>query len=259
MSEPRWAGEFPVDRAAEPGARGRSGVWVILVAGGAGARFGSAKQFAPLAGRRVLDWSLDAARSVADGVVLVVPAHHELGRDTVSGGPAGGGPDRAGADRVVLGGATRAASVRAGLAVVPDRAEVVVVHDAARPLAGPDLFGSVVGAVRAGAAGALPGLAVSDTVKRLDPAGAVVATIDRAGLVLVQTPQAFSAEVLRRAHQGDPEATDDAQVVEAVGGRVVIVPGDPCNFKITYPHDMVLAAALLGDRADRASVPTSGT
>jgi 2-C-methyl-D-erythritol 4-phosphate cytidylyltransferase len=198
-------------------------VWVIVVAAGTGSRFGARKQYEPLGDRRVVDWSLDVARAVADGVVLVVPA------DDV---------DRAEhADRVVAGGATRSASVRAGLAAVPPEAAIVVVPDAARPRAGVDLFGAVIDAVRAGADGALPGVAVVDTVKRVRD-GVVIETVERSELVAVQTPQAFRAEVLRAAHASGGDASDDGALVEAVGGRVVVVPGQPDNVKITGPDDL---------------------
>lgn len=199
-------------------------VWAIVVAAGAGARFGGAKQFEELEGRRVVDWALVASRSVADGVVLVVPA------DRV---------DEAAplADTVVVGGSTRSASVRAGLAAVPPGADVVVVHDAARPFAAPALFEAVVAAVRGGADGAVPGVALADTIKRV-AGGHVVATLDRTELVAVQTPQAFAAAALRQAHLGGGEATDDAALVEAAGGRVVVVDGDPANTKITRREDL---------------------
>jgi 2-C-methyl-D-erythritol 4-phosphate cytidylyltransferase len=196
-------------------------VWAVVVAAGTGSRFGGPKQYEQVAGRRILDWSLDAARSIADGVVLVVPAHLAAQAE-------------AGADAVVAGGASRSASVRAGLAAVPADAEVVVVHDAARPAARPALFESVVAAVLAGADAAIPGVPLVDTVKRV-AGGVVVETLDRTALVAVQTPQAFRAEVLREA---DGEATDDAALVEAAGGRVVVVPGDPANLKVTEPADL---------------------
>lgn len=202
-------------------------VWAIVVAGGSGTRFGGAKQYAPLAGRRVLDWSLDAARAHADGVVLVVAAEAF-------------DQEEPGADVVVAGGATRSASVRAGLAAVPDDASIVVVHDAARPLASPALFAAVIDAVRGGAAGALPGVPVADTIRHRD--GGV---IDRDPLVRVQTPQAFAAALLRRAHAGAPEATDDAALVEALGERIVVVDGEPTNDKITGPADLATARAQL--------------
>jgi 2-C-methyl-D-erythritol 4-phosphate cytidylyltransferase len=106
------------------------------------------------------------------------------------------------------------------------------------------------GSVRAGADGAVPGVAVPDTVKRIDPAtGQVLETPDRAALRAIQTPQAFTASVLRRAHAGGGDATDDAALVEALGGTVVVVDGDPANLKITAPGDLVRAEVLL-DRRD---------
>jgi 2-C-methyl-D-erythritol 4-phosphate cytidylyltransferase len=115
---------------------------------------------------------------------------------------------------------------------------VIVVHDAARPFADTALFAAVVAAVRAGADGAVPAITVADTIKQVDGDGVVVATPDRDALVAVQTPQAFRADVLRRAHAGGAEGTDDAALVEAIGGRVVTVPGDPVNRKLTLPEDL---------------------
>jgi 2-C-methyl-D-erythritol 4-phosphate cytidylyltransferase len=217
-----------------------------VVAGGSGRRFGGRKQFLPLAGQPVASWSVRAARSVADGVVLVVPAD---GPDQGGPGdppvPGATGEAALGATVVVAGGATRAESVRAGLAAVPDGAEVVVVHDAARPLAGTDLFAAVVTAVRAGdLAGAVPVVPVADTLKRV-AGDRVVATVDRDGLVAVQTPQAFVADALRAAHAGGGDATDDAGLLEAAGLVVGTVPGDPRNLKLTRPEDLVLAGTLL--------------
>jgi 2-C-methyl-D-erythritol 4-phosphate cytidylyltransferase len=134
--------------------------------------------------------------------------------------------------------------VRAGLGAVPLGAEIVVVHDAARPLASAELFHAVIGAVRDGADGAVPGLAVADTLKRVDDVR-VTATVDRVGLVAVQTPQAFAAATLRAAHATGADATDDAALVEEIGGTVVVVPGDPRNLKVTGPADLMIAAALL--------------
>ncbi len=215
-------------------------VWVVVVAGGSGARFGGAKQFATLGDVRVVDHSVRAARTCGR-VVLVVPASS---RGSSAHRGSGAVPR---ADVVVEGGATRADSVRAGLAHVPADAEVVVVHDAARPLAPAALFDAVVAAVRAGAAGAVPGLAVSDTLKRVE-GDRVVATLDRSGVVAVQTPQAFDAGELRRAHEAAADATDDAALVEAAGGRVVVVPGDPFNVKVTTPADLEIAEAILSRR-----------
>jgi 2-C-methyl-D-erythritol 4-phosphate cytidylyltransferase len=174
----------------------------------------------------VLDWSLDAAREVCDGVVLVVPP--ERADD----------PER-GADAVVPGGATRSASVRAGLDAVPPEAEVVVVHDAARPLASVRLFEAVLDALSDGADAAVPGVAVADTLRHVDGG-----PVDRSSLLAVQTPQAFRAAALRDAHRGEPEATDDASLVEAAGGRVVVVPGEPANLKITTPDQLRMIAVF---------------
>ncbi len=208
-----------------------------MVAGGSGRRFGDAKQFLPLAGRPVAAWSVAAARPVSAGVVLVVP--------TAVGPMSTAGPESFGADVVVTGGVDRADSVRAGLAAVPDEAEVIVVHDAARPLAPPSLFATVVEAVRdAGAVCAIPVLPVTDTLKRTSD-GLVVSTVERDGLVSVQTPQAFAAEVLRKAHAAGGHATDDAGLVEQSGLPVQTVPGDPRNLKLTHPEDLALVEALL--------------
>jgi 2-C-methyl-D-erythritol 4-phosphate cytidylyltransferase len=216
-------------------------VWGIVVAGGSGTRFGEAKQFVVLGGRSVAERSVAACRSVCDTVVLVVPT----GSSTMA---------THGADVVVEGGATRAASVRAGLGALGPEAEIVVVHDAARPLATAPLFRAVVDALRpAAVAGSIPGVPVSDTVKRVAPAptsgGAprVVETLDRSDLVAVQTPQAFYVDALRRAHVGDPDATDDAALVEALGLGVSVVPGDVDNLKLTTPADLARAELLIGD------------
>jgi 2-C-methyl-D-erythritol 4-phosphate cytidylyltransferase len=205
----------------------REEVWTIVVAAGTGARFGRPKQFELLAGRRVLDRSVDVADAVSDGVVVVVPAEH------------------AAAERGVAGGATRSASVRRGLAEVPGSATIVCVHDAARPLATEALYHAVVAAVHDGADAAVPGVPVTDTVKEIDAAGWVVRTPERASLVAVQTPQAFRAEVLRRAHADEGEGTDDATLVERLGGRVRVVPGEATNRKLTHPDDLVWAEAQL--------------
>jgi 2-C-methyl-D-erythritol 4-phosphate cytidylyltransferase len=203
-----------------------------VVAGGSGRRFGGPKQFLQLAGRSVAAWSVTAARSVADGVVLVVPED----------GPAA---PATGADRVVTGGATRTESVRAGLAAVPDDASIIVIHDAARPLATGALFAAVVDLVRAGGTdGAIPVVPVTDTLKRIDE-GAVVATVDRDGLMAVQTPQAFVAAVLRAAHRSADEATDDAALVERLGATVRTVMGEPRNMKLTRTEDLDVAEALM--------------
>jgi 2-C-methyl-D-erythritol 4-phosphate cytidylyltransferase len=208
-------------------------VWAVVVAGGSGQRFGLLKQFALLADRPVAEWAVAACRPSSSGVVLVVPPENAKG-------PAHG------ADVVVEGAPTRAGSVRRGLSAVPDDADVIIVHDAARPLAPQALFRAVIDAVMSGGAdGAIPGLPVSDTIKVVDATQTVTTTLDRATLVAVQTPQAFRADLLRRAHAGGTEATDDAALVEALGATVRVVPGDPRNLKITTPADLGRAEHLL--------------
>jgi 2-C-methyl-D-erythritol 4-phosphate cytidylyltransferase len=208
-------------------------VGAVVVAAGRGERFGGPKQLQPLGDRRIVDHAVDAARATCDTVVLVVPPGAEW---TVVGVTA------------VPGGDTRSASVRAGLAAVSPDVEIVVVHDAARPLADAALFDRVIAAVRSGAEGAVPGVPIADTVKRVAPGGEVTATLPRDELVAVQTPQAFRADVLRGAHASEPEGTDDAAVVEAAGGRVVVVAGAVDNFKITEPADLERAAEVVARR-----------
>jgi 2-C-methyl-D-erythritol 4-phosphate cytidylyltransferase len=193
--------------------------WTIVVGGGSGQRFGALKQYESLGDRRVIDRARAVAEEVTDGVVVVVPASDA---------------DREGG---VAGGDTRSASVRAGLAAVPEEASVICVHDAARPFATASLYRRVIAAVLEGADGAIPGVAVTDTIKVVS-GGEVVSTLDRSTLVAVQTPQAFRADVLRRAHEGGDASTDDAALVEALGGRVVVVAGEADTRKITHPDDL---------------------
>lgn len=214
------------------------GVWVIVVAAGTGTRFGAPKQFLDLRGTRVLDRSVAVAARHAEGVVVVMPVDpiDEEGPSAPEGVIL----------RAVPGGASRAESVRRGLDAVPADAEIILVHDGARPLASDEIFHDVIAAVRAGADAAVPAVPVTDTIRRRS--GGVV---DRADLVGVQTPQGFGAASLRSAHAAGGEATDDATLVETAGGTVVLVDGDRCNLKLTTPLDLDLAAAML----DRSPEP----
>ncbi|MFM7064555.1 MAG: 2-C-methyl-D-erythritol 4-phosphate cytidylyltransferase [Actinomycetes bacterium] len=219
-------------------------VWAVVVAAGSGQRFGGAKQFAVLAGERILDRSVAACRSVCGGVVVV------LSSDAL-GTPEAEVP---GADAVVAGGATRSESVRQGLAAVPDSATLVLVHDAARPLVTPDVCARVVDALRAGATAVVPAVPVTDTVRTV--AGDV---LDRSQLRAVQTPQGFQRAALVAAHATRADATDDAGLMELLGEQVVLVDGDPDNLKITGPSDLAVAAALLGLRGGSgAATPGAG-
>ena len=202
----------------------------IIVAAGQGERFGAPKQFLAVGEQRLVDRAVAVAGAACDEVVLVLP----------EGRVWDGAPVAA----IVAGGRTRSESVRAGLAAVASDAEIAVVHDAARPLATPELFELVIDAVRAGADAAVPALPVADTLKRV-AGDRVVGTVDRDGLVAVQTPQAFRVAALRAAHAGDSDATDDAALVEAVGGTVVVVGGDPRNLKVTNVADVAVVEALL--------------
>ena len=215
------------------------GCSAIVVAGGSGRRFGGHKQFATLAGKSVASRSIEACRAVADEVILVVPADAESSEH--------------GADKVVIGGATRSASVRAGLAVIDPTSEIVVIHDAARPLATERLFLSVVAELANDSVdGAIPGVGVTDTIKRVttrDGRRRAVETLDRVELVAIQTPQAFRSAVLAAAHTGDPEATDDGALVEAMGRSVVVVPGEEENLKLTSPGDLIVAERIIEARS----------
>ncbi|MEO6569970.1 MAG: IspD/TarI family cytidylyltransferase [Ilumatobacteraceae bacterium] len=212
-------------------------VWTVVVGGGSGQRFGRPKQYETLGDERVIDRAARIARVVSDGTVVVVPA-----ADAV-------------AEHAVAGGASRSASVRAGLEHVPEDADVICVHDAARPFATESLYRRVIEAVVQGADAAIPGLAVTDTIKVVDDGAVVVCTPDRASLRAVQTPQAFDATRLRAAHRGGADATDDAALIEAGGGRVVVVAGEPLNRKITHVDDLEWARALV--LAERAPDPQS--
>jgi len=212
-------------------------VAAIVVAGGSGSRFGGHKQFVELDGVAVAERSVAACRSVASRIVLVAPP---------------GVTETYGADAVVAGGTTRAASVRAGLDALDADTDVIVVHDAARPLASPRLFTGVVAALDdEGVDGAICALELTDTIKRVatvDGRRLVVETLDRGSLVAVQTPQAFRGGILRAAHAGGDDATDDAGLVEAVGGIVTVVEGEPGNLKLTSPVDLAHAERLLEER-----------
>jgi 2-C-methyl-D-erythritol 4-phosphate cytidylyltransferase len=204
----------------------------IVPAGGSGERLGAErpKAFVVLAGRPMLEWSLEVLGQVCDRVVVAVPPGFE---DT---------PDR------VRGGESRSASVRNALAAAPE-AEVAVVHDAARPLVKRELVERCVGALGPGVDGAIAAVRMTDTVKEATRDGRVLRTLDRTALWSIQTPQVFRADVLRRALQTNEAAlaaaTDDAALVEDVGGSVRVVEAPPENLKVTRESDLRIAEALL--------------
>ena len=218
-------------------------VWAVLVAAGRGERLGEdrPKAFVRLGELPLLAESLrrlDESEWI-DAVVVVAPPEWEEPAILLA--------EEIGASKVsacVTGGETRTESVRAGVADVPDDAAVILVHDAARPLLPPEVIGRLLDAVGEGFDGALPGLPLADTVKRVD-GGVVSETLTRDALVAVQTPQAFVAPVLRAALARGEEGTDCASLVEAAGGRVKVVPGDERLLKITTRADLERVAAWL--------------
>ncbi len=230
---------------------------VVIVAAGSGARFAHCvddtpapgKAFALLGARSLLAHCITAFEAVSVvGEIVVVLRGADVARflDTAA-------PGRVPV-RNVVGGERRQDSVREGLRAIGDACDVVLVHDAARPLVQPAMIQRCVDALTEHNDGVIPVLPVVDTLKRTRD-GVVEETVDRATLVRAQTPQAFRRDALVRAYaqSDDADATDDAQLVERAGGRVRCVTGDPTNIKITYPEDLALAEALLQFRAE--SVP----
>jgi 2-C-methyl-D-erythritol 4-phosphate cytidylyltransferase len=215
----------------------------LLLGGGRGERLSGPdpKAFAPLDGRTLLELAVSTVEACGrvEGFVVVAPEGWEGRARTIVG-------SRPRLVDVVAGGATRQDSVRRGLEALPEPFDVVICHDVARPLASAALFDAVLDGL-AGADGAVPSTPVADTVKRVDD-GVVVETVHRDGLVMVQTPQAFTREALTAAHRAAEAdgytATDDAALLERVGFRVAVVPGDPANIKITRPEDLLVASAL---------------
>jgi 2-C-methyl-D-erythritol 4-phosphate cytidylyltransferase len=204
----------------------------IVPAGGSGERLGAdrPKAFVVCAGRPLIEWSLEVLSSVCDRVVVAAPdGHHD-------------GPDR------VRGGESRSASVRNALEAAPE-AEVVVVHDAARPLVTRELVERCLAALEPGVDGAIAAVPMTDTVKEAAPDGRIMKTLDRSSLWSIQTPQVFRADVLRSALERDAAAlaaaTDDAFLVEEAGGVVHVVESFPENIKITRESDLHIVEALL--------------
>ena len=221
-----------------------TGVWAVIVAAGRGERLGSEhpKAFARLGGRPLLAESLERldASEWIEEIVVVAPAGweepaillaEELGCSKVSS--------------CVAGGETRAESARAGVREVPAGAAVILVHDAARPLLPGEVVERLVTALAEGWDGAVPALPLADTVKRVR-GEEVVETLDRGELAAVQTPQAFGGDILRTALGGDVAgASDCSSLVEAAGGRVKTVPGDPRLVKVTTAEDLELVQSWL--------------
>ncbi|BBY02976.1 2-C-methyl-D-erythritol 4-phosphate cytidylyltransferase [Mycobacterium seoulense] len=213
----------------------------MVPAAGSGERLGAGipKAFCEVDGRTLLDRAVAGLleSGVVDHVVVAVPADRVDEAKRALG-------ERA---TVVAGGADRTTSVSLALAAVAGEPEFVLVHDAARALTPPALIARVVDALRAGNDAVVPALPLHDTIKAVDANGVVLGTPERAGLRAVQTPQGFAHDLLLRAYQraGTADFTDDASLVEHVGGQVQVVDGDPLAFKITTQLDLVLAEAIV--------------
>lgn len=221
---------------------------VVIPAGGSGRRMGGVrKQYMELAGRPVL---LHALRPFlehpqVDWVVVALPAN-DMGSPPLFLPPG---------VMVVAGGEERGDSVRLALETVPAAAEIVLIHDAARPLVTREVIDRTLEAAARGV-GAIAAIPVADTLKRVGEAGAIEATVERTGLWRAQTPQAFPARMIREAYARAADeglaGTDDAALVERYGGRVVVVEGSPRNLKVTTPEDLRLAGLLLRDAEEPA-------
>jgi 2-C-methyl-D-erythritol 4-phosphate cytidylyltransferase len=204
----------------------------IVPAGGSGERLGAdrPKAFVVCAGRPLVEWSLEVLRAACDRVIVAAPEGWDEGPDRVRGGD------------------SRSASVRNALEAAPE-ATIAVVHDAARPLVSRDLVERCLAALEPGVDGAVAAARMSDTVKEAAPDGRVLRTLDRSALWRIQTPQVFRADVLRRALARDAAAlaaaTDDASLVEEMGGTVRVVEAPPENMKVTRASDLRIAEALL--------------
>jgi 2-C-methyl-D-erythritol 4-phosphate cytidylyltransferase len=213
----------------------------LIVAAGSGERLraGQPKALVELAGRPLVQWSIDALQALdsLERIVVALPP---------------GVPAPAGVT-AVEGGAVRSDSVRRALAAA-GACELVLVQDAARPLLTPELAGAVIAALEADAEAdaAIAAVPVTDTIKAVDALGAVSETLDRSRLWAVQTPQVFRRSALERALAVDPEqlaqATDDAWLVERAGGRVIVVPASDENLKVTTPVDLRMAELLIQAR-----------
>jgi len=224
---------------------------VVIVAAGDGTRLGRGpKAFVRVAGASLLELTLERVLAMRTVVEVVVVAPGSLLGEASRLAPAA---------RVVAGGASRQASVRAGLASLGPAVTRVLVHDAARALTPTALFDAVADAISESGAGVIPALAVADTIKRVDADGNVLATVDRTELAAVQTPQGFPRAELDAAYAvADMEHTDDAAVYAASGRTVAITPGDPLAFKVTTPDDLARASDILASSGRSSAMIRTG-
>ena len=218
-------------------------IGALIVAAGAGERAGGGlpKQFRYLNGKPVLRWSLEALRAGGVGriVVAIGARHQEFARAAIEGMSVD----------LVEGGASRTASVRAGLAALGE-VDIVLIHDAARPGLTPALVGALIQTIEAGAAGAAPALRLADALRRMDDGGRLIGEVERDGVVRVQTPQAFRGEVIRAAYARlpvDASVSDDIAVARAHGAEIKLIAGDERLFKLTHEEDFAVLERLLAD------------
>ncbi|RJO71231.1 2-C-methyl-D-erythritol 4-phosphate cytidylyltransferase [Nocardia panacis] len=227
-----------------PEPSGDASVVALVPAAGRGVRLGAdaPKAFVAVGGVPMVRLAVDGllASGAVDRIVVMVPPEFVAGAVALL-------PPSDSVD-VVVGGAERTDSVRAGIAAAPN-ASYYLVHDAARALTPPALIARVAAELRAGHPAVVPALPVVDTIKSVDAEGVVTGTPERARLRAIQTPQGFAADLLRAAYAADLVATDDAALVERLGARVRTISGDPLAFKITTPLDLRLANTLLGHPA----------
>lgn len=220
---------------------GSGGVVAIVPAAGSGERLaaGIAKAFYQLEGQSLVERAVEGLRAsgVVDSVIVAVPPDRTDESKLILGHLA----------TIVAGGPTRTESVQLALQALPESADFVLVHDAARPLTPPSMIARVVAALRAGHRAVVPGLPLADTIKAVDGNGVVLGTPERAGLRAVQTPQGFATDLLERAYQraGTGGFTDDASLVEQIGAQIQVVDGDPLAFKITTQLDLRLAKSIV--------------
>lgn len=244
----------------------KQSVWAIVLAAGSGTRFGSLKQFADLGGDSLVARTVKSViRAGADGVVVVLPEgtlttetslnnflHSSLNsslNSSLHGFENTSLSTLASLAAVysIAGGATRAESVRAGLARIDAEADIVVITDAAHALATPAVYRRVIAAVKAGADGAVPGLPLTEVVKAVGPSDGdlvVSGSLARETHRLVQTPHAFRTAALRAVHASAGQAVEDSAMVAGAGGRVVVVDGEITNIHVTTPEELSVARAL---------------
>lgn len=222
---------FVTDNATASPAVVDGPVWAVVLAGGASRRFGSrSKQFEEAGGLRLVDRTVAAARRTCDAVVLVLPAGVIWDGDPV--------------EAVAVGGDHQSESLRSGLEKVPGDAAIIVVADAAHPLASDRLFRDVIDAVRRGADGAVPVVPLLEIVQRVDEDGRVIDTLPKDGLVITQSPHAFRASVLRTVHRDRPRPVENSSLLVERGYRVVTVPGEAANLHVTTPEELDVVRKL---------------